>query len=191
MKGYKLKGFGRNHVIPQESNKPKAIIVTFPVKFLIDLANDIISKWYCHPFNHYKGHGTVITQQFRKRIYKVESADYPQSIKNTKAAKVLLGFKDCIRQIESVKFDPEGYWLHSMGNKPVDEQRVTHAYINILSKIRYKAKVIGFEPGGEQQFDDGRKRTAKHWLLLHEFEKLKPAIKMGGFQGFRYWKENY
>ncbi len=74
-----------------------------------------------------------------------------------------------------------------MGNKPVHEKEILYCYVNILSKIRYKAKVIGFEPGGEKEFDDGRKRTAKHWLLLHEFEKV-PEIRMGGFQGFRYWK---
>jgi len=128
------------------SNKPKAIIVTFPVQFLYDI-----------------GYGCG-----KKEI-------------------ILNGFKECIRQIESIKHDPEMYWLHSMGNKPVHEKEILYCYVNILSKIRYKAKVIGFEPGGEKEFDDGRKRTAKHWLLLHEFEKV-PEIRMGGFQGFRYWK---
>lgn len=188
MKGYKLKGFGRNHVIPQESNKPKAIIVTFPVKFLIDLGYSILRRDYEYA---YQKNTESRIRTYKKKEHSVRKAFAGNLFINTKENIIKMGYGECIRQIESVKFDPEGYWLHSMGNKPVDEQRVTHAYINILSKIRYKAKVIGFEPGGEQQFDDGRKRTAKHWLLLHEFEKLKPAIKMGGFQGFRYWKENY
>lgn len=142
------------------SNKPKAIIVTFPVQFLIDLG-------YYH---YYKTHGYVIG--------------------STKKEYTLWGFKECIRQIETIKHDPDMFWLHSMGNKPVYEKEILYCYVNILNKIRYKAKVIGFEPGGEKEFDDGRKRTAKHWLLLHEFEKV-PEIRMGGFQGFRYWKYDY
>jgi len=117
-----------------------------------------------------------------------------------KKALILIGFKECIRQIEELneynKADPDSdepmHWCHSMGNKPANTEGLVYAYINILSKIRYRAKIVEFQsaPKGKvliHEFNDGRKREGKHWLYLHEFEKLDPEIKMGGFQGFRYW----
>lgn len=173
-------------------NKPKSIIVTFPVQFLIDLGNSVLQRDYELAFK--------TNREYRLRRY-VLKGTYPKDdmsnlILNSKKRLIMFGFQDMQKQIEELNNDPEMFWLHSMGNKPLNHENILYCYINVLSKIRYKAKVIEFQsaPKGhllEQTFDDGRKWTGKHWLLLHQFEKLEPEIKMGGFQGFRYWKEDY
>ena len=50
-------------------------------------------------------------------------------------------------------------------------------------QLAYEA---GWEPGGEKEFSDSRKRTAKHWLLLCNPIIRIPDIPFKGFQGFRY-----
>jgi hypothetical protein len=98
---------------------------------------------------------------------------------------ILRGFKDCMRQLEAFAGNPdESIWYHSIGSKPTRE--VLFAYITILGKVRYRAKVAGWEPEGLRQFSDGRKREAKHWLLLSDFFKAPEEITLKGFQGFRY-----
>lgn len=98
---------------------------------------------------------------------------------------ILLGFKECIRQLEAVRTNPDdNIWNHSIGTKPTRE--VLYAYITILGKIRYRANIAAWEPGGEKQFNDGRKRTAKHWLILSDLMKAPKDIECKGFQGFRY-----
>jgi hypothetical protein len=148
-------------------NRPKSIIVTFPVQFLIELG----ISWFDTYFENKPYQGR------KKKEYVIE------------------GFKECIRQIEAVNADPDDFWNHTMGNKPVDYKNISHCYINILSKIRYRAKVICFECAekGEviTKIFGNRQISSKNWILLHQFEKIEPAIKMGGFQGFRYWKEDY
>jgi len=97
---------------------------------------------------------------------------------------ILYGFKIFLRQINSIQQNPDtDYWLHSIGSKPTID--VQYCYIVTLGRIIYKAKILGWEQGGERQFNDGRKFTAKHWLLLNEFERI-PDFKKSGFQGFRY-----
>ncbi len=150
-------------------NRPTAIIVTFPVQFLIDLGNSY----------YYNRSSIGLGKPLNKK------------------AIISRGYIECLKDIEFCNSDPEDYWSHIMGNVPVQAVRdnITHCYINILSKIRFRAKVIGFECGkkGElitKKFGDGRKMSGKNWILLHQFERIK-EIKMGGFQGFRYWKEDY
>lgn len=159
-------------------NRPQAIIVTFPVKFLIDLGKSVAAKLRDESFK----------QGIGLKIYGDEG----------KKLTIRTGFKECIEQIEFCNSDPEDYWSHIMGNVPVEAVRdnISHCYINILSKIRYRSKVICFECSKKSEsitkkFGDGRRMSGKNWILLHQFEKLNPEIKMGGFQGFRYWKEDY
>lgn len=172
-------------------SRPKAIIVTFPVKFLIDLGYTVLRRDYELAFH--KNTESRLRKYKKKGVKPVYMKDI---ILNTKKSIISLGYLDFLKQIDEMEKDPEMYWLHSMGNKPAYCENILYCYINILSKIRYKAKVIEFQsaPKGyeiKHEFNDGRKRTGKHWLLLHQFEKLKPEIKMGGFQGFRYWNEDY
>lgn len=130
----------------------EAIIITFPVEFLLDLAEPDRK----HP--------------------------YTQHTKNELAIE---GLKECIRQIEYVKNNAdENIWWHSIGTRPT--QDVLYAYITILGKIRYRANVAGWYPGGEKEFNDGRKRSAKHWLCLSDFVAAPRDIERKGFQGFRY-----
>lgn len=103
----------------------------------------------------------------------------------TQKEHVLTGFKECIRQLEAVRTNPDdNIWNHSIGSKPTRE--VLYAYITILGKIRYRANIAAWEPGGEKEFNDGRKRTAKHWLILSDLIKAPKEIECKGFQGFRY-----
>ena len=155
----------------KRTERTNAIIVTFPVKFLIDLGKPICE-------------GKLNVDDVTAKKFGIPG------IRFTKKGFICEGYKECIRQIEALEHDDEIIWLHSMGNKPVNDADILYCYVNILSKIRYRFKVIGFDPGSEIKFDDGRKRTAKHWLLMHSPEKIM-NIKMGGFQGFRYWKEDY
>lgn len=134
--------------------RSNAIIVTFPVQFLMDLGKGLFKS--------------------------------PAS----KKILIQIGYKEVLRQINCFNTDPEMIWWHGMGNKPVNSDDILYCYINVLSKIRFRFKVIGFNPGGEMEFNDLRKQTFKHWLMLHQPERIK-EIKMGGFQGFRYWKDNY
>lgn len=98
---------------------------------------------------------------------------------------ILTGFRECMRQLEAVRTNPDdNIWNHSIGTKPTRE--VLYAYITILGKIRYRANIAAWEPGGEKEFNDGRKRTAKHWLILSDLMKAPKDIECKGFQGFRY-----
>lgn len=138
------------------------IIITFPVQFLLDLAKE-------RPPGKYTligGSGNI----YRAATHK----DH-----------ILFGFKECMRQLEAVRTNPDdNIWNHSIGSKPIRE--VLYAYITILGKIRYRANIAAWEPGGEKQFSDGRKRTAKHWLILSDLVKAPNEIECKGFQGFRY-----
>lgn len=112
---------------------------------------------------------------------------FPTGLEKPRSHKehVLKGFKECIRQLEAVRTNPDdNIWNHSIGTKPTRE--VLYAYITILGKIRYRANIAAWEPGGEKQFNDGRKRTAKHWLILSDLMKAPKEIECKGFQGFRY-----
>lgn len=101
---------------------------------------------------------------------------------------ILKGFKECIRQIEAVRTHADDMvWYHSIGNRPTQE--ILWCYISILGKIRYKAKVVEWQPGHEKQFGDGRKMSAKHWLVLCDFVPAPHDIERKGFQGFRYTHE--
>lgn len=98
---------------------------------------------------------------------------------------ILRGFKECMRQLEDMRNNPdEQIWYHSIGSKPTRE--VLFVYITILGKVRYRANVAGWEPGGPKQFSNGRKREGKHWLILSDFFKAPEEIELKGFQGFRY-----
>lgn len=79
----------------------------------------------------------------------------------------------------------ETYWICKMGNKPRVE--VPYCYIIVGNRIRYRANIAGFEPGGERDFGDGRIQTARNWMLLTApVIKAPYKIERRGFQGFRY-----
>lgn len=64
---------------------------------------------------------------------------------------------------------------------------VIHCYIVIENRVRYRANLVGFDPGGEMIFADGRTATARAWMLLcGPIVKAPYRISMRGFQGFRY-----
>lgn len=157
----------------KEIVRSTAIIITLPVAFLTDLGKTV--------------YDTLLLSDKEKEDY----GDYGiPGIAPTKKGLIVEGFKRCIKEIEYCVSNPDEVWYHSMNNKPVNSNEILYCYVNVLNKIRYRFKVIGFNPGGEIKFNDGRKWWAKNWLLMHQPEKIK-EIKMGGFQGFRYWKENY
>lgn len=89
--------------------------------------------------------------------------------------------------------DYEGYWLCKIGSIP--RQEVLYCYIIINNRIRYRANIAGFEPGGPQQFDgrlSGKPRihTAKAWMqLTGPIVKAPYRMEKRGFQGFRYTEE--
>ncbi len=132
------------------TEKPEAIVITFPVQFLQDL---------------------------------VENKPRDQSTKSI----LHEGLTALNRQVLAMIKDPEhSIWYHSIGNKPIHE--VLYVFITILGKIRYKAKVVEWQEGHEKQFEDGRKRTAKNWLVLCDFQLAPKDIAFQGCQGFRYCK---
>ncbi len=137
--------------------KPDAIVITFPVQFLLDLG---YSKYIAQP------------EEDRLPFWDKKSL-------------IMDGYYDLLRQLDHMEKNPDNnIWNHSIGNKPTHE--VLHAYITILGVIHYRAKIVGWEAGHEKQFEDGRKRTAKHWLLLADFVKAPEVIPFKGCQGFRY-----
>lgn len=141
---------------------PEGIVITFPVQFLLDIAPQLNS---CQ--TKIKSNGS-----YRIRY-------------NTLKYQTLAGYRKCITQIEEVrKKEDSMWWWHSIGTKARID--VLNAYIVILGRIRYKAVIVGWEPGGEKQFSDNRKLTAKHWLQLAYFESAPIAIEQKGFQGLRY-----
>lgn len=148
------------------TDKPKGIIVTFPAQFFYDLG---LHKLYSKDVQTWK-----------------EKIDNVNVILKNKKRCILAGYKEFLLQVNSIQQNPDtDYWLHSMGSKPTID--VHWCYIVTLGRIIYKAKILGWEKGGEKQFSDGRKKFAKHWLLLNEFERI-PDFKKAGFQGFRYVK---
>jgi hypothetical protein len=141
---------------------PEGIVITFPVQFLLDIAPQLNS---CQ---------SVVKSNGSYRIRY-----------NTRKHQILAGYRQCIKEIEQVRKDADNtWWWHSIGNRPTI--KVLNAYIIILGRIRYKAVIVGWEPGGEKQFVDNRKLSAKHWLQLAYFEPAPFAIERKGFQGFRY-----
>lgn len=140
---------------------PDGIVITFPVQFLIDIAPGLNSV-----------QTTMTGKKCRIRY-------------NTQKYIIMAGYRKCIKQIEEVRRNEDTmWWWHSIGNKPTID--VLNAYIIILGRVRYKAVIAGWEPGGVKQFSDDRKLTAKHWLQLAYFEPAPIAIDRKGFQGFRY-----
>jgi hypothetical protein len=178
---------------PGFSEPPTAIIVTFPVQFLIDLGNSVLLQKEVKAKRKKKKEASeILSMAAGKHIFLLAN----------RTDTILTGYKECIRQINNVNYYNARYpdsetpmmWHHSMGNKP--SFPVQHCYVNILNKIRFKATVVDMEsaPKGElieYEFKDSRKWTGRNWLFLMNFERLNPEIKMGGFQGFRYWKEDY
>jgi len=89
-----------------------------------------------------------------------------------------------VRQFCGMNRD-DSYWICKMGNVPRIE--VPYCYIVIDNRIRYRANIAGFERGGEREFDDGRKATARAWMILTApVIKAPGRIERLGFQGFRY-----
>ena len=79
------------------------------------------------------------------------------------------------------------YWR--MSNKP--KQEVIWLYLVIGNKVRWRARILDFQPAGYMEFEDGRCLFAKCWVRLFDFERLPaPQKEMRGFQGFRYFYEH-
>lgn len=80
---------------------------------------------------------------------------------------------------------PTHHWLCPMANRPKKEPQ--WCYIVALGRLRYRAKVLGFEIGGEREFASGLSGDARHWLVLSgPVIKAPHRIIQSGFQGFRY-----
>jgi len=117
-------------------------------------------------------------------------SDRPTSIIKT-FSRTLVWFEisvwDFIRQFEGLN-DGESIWNAAIGSLP--KYDVLNCYIVIDGKIRYRARIAGFECGGERTFIDGRTCSARNWMLLcAPVEKAPRDIPMRGFQGFRYTEE--
>jgi hypothetical protein len=158
--------------------RPEGIIITFPVQFLIDLGVTVLHRRYELA---YKAKREYRLRNYKLKLWKGEGQQ--PVILNTKKNLIKLGYEECLRQLKMTAEDEELLWWHSIGNKPKID--VLYAYITMLNKIRFKATIVSWEPGGEMTFDDNRKRTAKHWLLLDNPVRI-PDIPFKGFQGFRY-----
>ncbi|MEO6390825.1 MAG: hypothetical protein ABIP75_03175 [Pyrinomonadaceae bacterium] len=92
---------------------------------------------------------------------------------------------DFVRGFYGMNNDESSYWLAKMANQPKVE--VPYCYIVIGNRIRYRAQIAGFEPGGPRTFPDGHTQTAKGWMILTAPVISAPyPIKRRGFQGFRY-----
>lgn len=146
----------KKSITKRRIDSPEAIIITFPVQFLIDVG-----------ISTFRGLEDETLELFKDKDY------------------ILPGFTEVMRQLKQISEDPDNnIWWHSIGTKPT--QHVLYAYITILGKIRYRATIASWEPGGEKQFNDGRKRTAKNWLMLSDLVPAPNDIVQKGFQGFRY-----
>ena len=144
--------------------KPESIIITMPVKFLIDLA---VSEL------HQKAESAKQLEQFKRLT--------------TKKGLILSGYRIYLQQMEATIKDEDCYWLHKMNNLPTTD--VLYCYVTVLGNILYRANIGGYEPGGHKIFNDGRVCYAKNWMILtHPFVKANPKIPKRGFQGFRYSK---
>lgn len=95
-----------------------------------------------------------------------------------------LSLREFVRQWRSINQDGS-CWVCPMPAVP--RQEVLYCYIVIGNRIRYRCNISHFEPGGERIFSDGRRFTAKAWMVLTA-PVVKPPhkIKKRGFQGFRY-----
>lgn len=93
--------------------------------------------------------------------------------------------REFVREFLAMNDDGEIYWQCKMGNAPKIE--VVYCYIVINNRIRYRANIAGFEPGGKRYFGDGRSATARAWMILTgPVVKAPHRIERRGFQGFRY-----
>lgn len=63
-----------------------------------------------------------------------------------------------------------------------------YVYLCIGNRIRYRANLVGFYPGGEFKCDDGRIITAKFWCVVTG-PLARGNVRRKGFQGFRYTEE--
>lgn len=113
----------------------------------------------------------------------------------------------CTISAQCVKDQPEGYrslvegfkksdgdnavffWRMSSAPRAEVQQHIQHIYFVIGNKIRWRARVLEFQPGGEMTFDNGRTISARAWCLCYEFEQLpRPHETRRGFQGLRYYE---
>src|SRR5436305_1254367 len=69
-----------------------------------------------------------------------------------------------VREFLAMNTEDDWHWQCKIGNRARIE--VVYCYIVIGNRIRYRANIAGFEPGGEREFDDGRKATARAWMIL-------------------------
>jgi hypothetical protein len=141
--------------------QPQGIIITTPVKFLIELSHQIIRE------NH-------------------PGEDCSCLIKNTiQRSHILTGYKEYLRQMNVVIKNENSTWYAKISAVPTIE--VLYCYITVLGRIQYRANIAGFEPGGFIQFDNGHELYANHWMILtHPFIKAPGLFNHKGFQGFRY-----
>ena len=92
--------------------------------------------------------------------------------------------REFVRSFMSIN-DGETCWYAKVGQVP--KRDVLYCYVIIGNRVRYRANIVGFEPGGELTFSDGRSATAKVWMVLGAPVVRAPhRIEMRGFQGFRY-----
>ena len=90
-----------------------------------------------------------------------------------------------VRAFFAMNDDDSIYWQCKFGAPPTRD--VVYCYIVAENRIRYRANIAGFEPGGLRVFGDGRSATARSWMILTApVIKAPYRIERRGFQGFRY-----
>lgn len=76
-------------------------------------------------------------------------------------------------------------WQVPLNGRP--KRPVAHCYIVIANRIRYRAAIVDFEPGGRRHFGDGRSMHGNCWMILSDPVVRAPRhIPFRGFQGIRY-----
>jgi hypothetical protein len=103
----------------------------------------------------------------------------------SKKGLILRGYRMLLQKMKYVIDHPDNsYWMHSMGSKPNIE--FEYVYFTVLGFIKWRGNVLRWEDGHEKKFDDGRKRTAKHWLYVCNIINAPTYFPYKGTQGFRY-----
>lgn len=128
--------------------------------------------------------GIVITfpVQFLKDL---SYTKYPEVVQIGIKTRIVYGLRELSRKMNDVISNPDsGYWIHSMNTRPTVD--IEFVYITVLGRILWRGNCLGFEPGGEKKFEDGRKRTAKNWLLIGNIIPAPGEFRFKGTQGFRY-----
>lgn len=96
----------------------------------------------------------------------------------------LEGFLSCMEA--SAAGEDVFYWLRQ-GNQPKMDGTLQYVYLCIGGKIRFRCLYGGSRGPREVEFNDGRKMSAKAWIVLSGPVTRPPRpIKKQGFQGFRY-----